>query len=197
MLWRKAGFVCPGLPVYFFELFVPPTQLEIFLHSGFQLIPFNTLFLILMQIMLSKILKELLPNNPLNTSQKLKPLIIRNIRESIIRIIILDIGEQRGVIVGESVIEDGGVELPLLEIAGDVVEIVAVDQPVSPVLQEDRVPLIEPEMVPVAAGDQVASPRMRHLVDHNVSAGFVSDYDRRRGEGHMRVLHAAEGEAGR
>jgi hypothetical protein len=42
---------------------------------------------------------------------------------------------------------------------------------------------VEPKALPILAGDKVATPRMNHLVNDNVGATLIADYDARWDEG--------------
>ena len=67
----------------------------------------------------------------------------------------------------------------------------------DPALGPHREALVEPEVLHVGVGHEVARPRVGQLVSHDVHQGAIPGEQRGREEGQPRVLHAAIGEGGR
>ena len=75
--------------------------------------------------------------------------------------------------------------------------VAAVDRLHDAALEVDGEAFVEPEVVPRRVGDEVAGPRVRQLVRHQVHQRAVAGQDGGRGEGEARILHPAEGKARR
>ncbi|MNE01261.1 hypothetical protein D3C80_936940 [compost metagenome] len=67
----------------------------------------------------------------------------------------------------------------------------------DPVFEIDRGAFVQPDVRPRRIGHQIARPAMRQLVRHQRDQRLIPGDDGRGGEGQARVLHPAEGEAGR
>lgn len=143
---------------------------------------------------MKEVLEELLANKAFHVVKKLKALFIRNVGECIVGAITLEdrVDARIGVIetVSVHILPKGRVAKKSLYLS----EVLAVKNTRYLALREDCEAFVEPEVLPIAASDIVASPRVSDLMSSDIDLRLVTNDDSWGSKGQKRVFHSSEWE---
>jgi hypothetical protein len=128
----------------------------------------------------------------LKATQEIGPFVIRHPRECIVRVLVLEGDCQFGVFVADPEFVYILVELCEVTFVHELFKGWAHEFSDGQLLYIAGETLIEPETAPILAADQIASPRMCHLVDEDLLVSPASVHADRGNEGYYWVFHAPE-----
>jgi hypothetical protein len=174
----KSALEYPGVPLNLTKDAVGVVSIIVvlnpFLPGGTKDVHSNAGLLVLKKVVLKESLHLILTNNRFDVVEELEALLIRNFRESIVWVVTLENWVDTGVSVIETIGAHVTPEGSITKKSFSLSKVLTVEDAADFSLIENGETFIEPETLPVSAGNIITGPRVSDLVGGNINLRLVT-----------------------